>query len=77
MEQGLEKSAEAVVVRRDKTLRDVPLVVADEGPNRRMQEAVSENSKGSRHSKTAAQEMPAKLTLVNAAPRSKDGEGVT
>jgi hypothetical protein len=33
MEQGLEKSAEAVVVRRDKTPRGVPLVTVDEGPN--------------------------------------------
>ena len=47
-EMGMEKSAEAVVVRRGKTPRDVSLATTDQGPNRLMQEAVSENSMGRR-----------------------------
>ena len=76
-ETGMEKSAEAVVVRRGKTPRDVSLATANEGPNRLMQEAVSETRRVGATLKDGSAGDARKANPGHAAPRGKDGKGVT
>jgi hypothetical protein len=76
--KGMEKSAEAVIVRRGKTPRGAPLAATDEGPNRLTQGEQSRKTRsvgatikdGIRGNARKAHPRPA-------APRSNDGKGVT
>src|ERR1039458_22558 len=62
VERDMEKSAEAVVVRRDKTPRGVPLVTADEGPNLLTQGSIGKT----RWTSSGSKEQPRRKRLARA-----------